>query len=230
MHLGLQVEDPQGREKRFVDFLQGIPAAQTDALYMLGDIWDFWYEWKYTVPKGYVRVLGALMDLMDKGVKVYFFRGNHDVWTYSYFEELGMKRLDQPAFVDVGGKVFCLGHGDALGRCPLGYRIMRHLFFSPFVQRCFSIFLHPTVAMAFGRAWSRNNRLARREKYVWKGASEPLVEYCEKVIAERREKGLPEVERFVFGHFHVSARQTLSSGAVLVMLDSWIFKDDFYVY
>ena len=111
VHLGLQVGDPAAREARFVEFLRSLP-EDTESLYLLGDIWDFWYEYRDVVPKGYVRVFGAIADLIDRGVGVYFFQGNHDVWTYSYFEELGMKRLEQPALVDVDGKLFCLGHGD----------------------------------------------------------------------------------------------------------------------
>ena len=85
VHLGLNVRNPEDRERRFVSFLKSIDPQETEALYLLGDIWDFWYEWKDVVPKGYVRVFAALLDLMDGGVKVYFFQGNHDVWTYSYF-------------------------------------------------------------------------------------------------------------------------------------------------
>ena len=119
VHLGLQVADPAAREARFVGFLRSLP-EETAALYLLGDIWDFWYEYRDVVPKGYVRVLAAIQDLMDRGVDVYFLQGNHDVWTYSYFEELGMKRLEQPALVEIGGRMFCLGHGDGLGPAPLG--------------------------------------------------------------------------------------------------------------
>ena len=90
VHLGLDVNDPADREVRFVSFLNSIPRDRTSALYMLGDIWDFWYEYHDVVPKGYVRVFAALMDLMDNGVKVYFFQGNHDIWCYHYFEEMGI--------------------------------------------------------------------------------------------------------------------------------------------
>lgn len=224
VHLGLQVLDPKEREQRFVDFLNSIPKDRAEALYMLGDIWDFWYEWKYTIPKGYLRVFAALDALMAAGVKVYFFQGNHDVWTYRYFEELGMIRLTQPAFVEIGDKTFCLGHGDALAKTGLSYRIMRAIFHNGLCQRLFSCLLHPTIAMAIGNAWSRNNRLSRREAYSWKGVDEPMVAYCEAILKQRK------VDYFVFGHFHVEARETLSTGAQLVMLDSWIFKSNYFVY
>lgn len=127
VHLGLQVADPAARERRFADFLLSLP-EDTEAVYLLGDIWDFWYEYRDVVPKGYIRVFSALQQLMDRGVNVYFFTGNHDIWAYSYFEELGMKRLVQPCVVDIAGKKFCLGHGDGLGGAPLGYRIIRSIF------------------------------------------------------------------------------------------------------
>ena len=96
VHLGLDVKDPVDREARFVSFLNSIPLQRTESLYMLGDIWDFWYEYHDVVPKGYVRVFAALMNLMDAGVKVYFFQGNHDIWCYHYFEDMGIRILKQP--------------------------------------------------------------------------------------------------------------------------------------
>jgi UDP-2,3-diacylglucosamine hydrolase len=161
VHLGLDVKDPAAREARFVSFLRGIPADTTLALYLLGDIWDFWYEYRDVVPKGYVRVFSALMDLMDAGVKVYFFPGNHDIWCYSYFESLGMTVVrEQPQLVEVGGKVFCLGHGDGLGPGMRGYKFMNSVFKCRFIQRLFST-LHPWLAYRLGLGWSRRSRLAR---------------------------------------------------------------------
>ena len=160
VHLGLQVADPADREARFIGFLRNLP-QDAEALYLLGDIWDFWYEYRDVVPKGYVRVLAALQELMDRGVKVYFFQGNHDVWTYSYFEELGMVRLTQPALVEIGGKKFCLGHGDGLGPTPFGYRFLRSIFHCRVLQILFSM-LHPWIAFRFGNNWSKGNRLDRK--------------------------------------------------------------------
>ena len=172
VHLGLQVADPAAREARFVDFLRSLP-EDTESLYLLGDIWDFWYEYRDVVPKGYVRVLASIQDLIARGVKVYFFQGNHDVWTYSYFEELGMIRLTQPALVDIAGKKFCLGHGDGLGPSPMGYRFLRGIFHCRLLQVLFSM-LHPWIAFRLGNNWSKGNRLARKEEYVFKGEREPL--------------------------------------------------------
>ena len=214
VHLGLQVADPADRERRFVDFLCGLP-EDTEAVYLLGDIWDFWYEYRDVVPKGYIRVFAALQSLMDRGVKVYFFEGNHDIWTYSYFEELGMVKLVQPALVEMGGKRFCLGHGDGLGPVPMGYRLLRCMFRSPVTQFLFSL-LHPWIAFRFGNGWSKGNRLSHDQEYVFRGADEPLVKFAEQYALDNK------VDYFIFGHYHADVHMTLSSGAELHVLKDWI--------
>lgn len=214
VHLGLDVADPEGRERRFVEFLRAIPDTAS-SLYLLGDIWDFWYEYRDVVPKGYVRVFAALQDLMERGVDVYFFQGNHDVWTYRYFEELGMKRLVQPAVVEIAGRRFCLGHGDGLGPVPAGYRILRGIFHSRVLQFLFSL-LHPWIAFRLGNGWSRHNRLARREEYVFRGKDEPLYRFVEGVSEKEH------IDFFIFGHYHAAVRMLLPSGAEFHVLKDWI--------
>ena len=228
VHLGLQVSDPADREARFVSFLRSIPADRTEALYLLGDIWDFWYEYKDVVPKGYVRVFGALADLMDAGVKVYFFPGNHDVWTYCYFEELGMKRLEQPYVTEIGGKTFCLGHGDGLGPVDRGYRILRGIFHSRFLQVCFSS-LHPWFAFRLGNGWSHKNRLAKNVGYVFKGEEEPLYKFCESFNAGRAAEGLPPVDIFLFGHYHCAVDLPIGPSRLLLLRD-WINQSEWMVF
>ena len=215
VHLGLDVNDPAGREARFVAFLRSIPADRTEALYLLGDIWDFWYEYRDVVPKGYVRVFAALTDLMDAGVRVCFFTGNHDVWAYRYFEELGMVRMEQPACVEIAGTRFCLGHGDGLGPVPAGYRILRAVFHNRVLQRLFSM-LHPWVAFRIGNGWSRHNRLARHYEYFFRGKDEPLYKF-----AAEYEKTHP-VDYFIFGHYHVDIRIRTPEGADLYVLKDWM--------
>ena len=221
VHLGLQVGDPADRELRFAGFLRSLP-EDTEAVYLLGDIWDFWYEYRDVVPKGYVRVFSALQNLMDKGVKVYFFQGNHDVWTYSYFEELGMVKLQQPAVVEIGGKRFCLGHGDGLGPVPFGYRFLRGVFHNRLLQILFSM-LHPWIAFRFGNGWSRKNRLSRHEEYVFKGKDEPLYRFAEAYAAQH------PIDYFVFGHYHSSVDMVMPSGARMIVLKDWI-EDSPYLY
>jgi UDP-2,3-diacylglucosamine hydrolase len=214
VHLGLRVADPADRERRFVEFLRSLP-EETDSLYLLGDIWDFWYEYKHVVPKGYVRVFAALTELIDRGVAVFFFQGNHDVWTYSYFEELGMKKLQQPAVVEIAGKRFCLGHGDGLGPVPLGYRFLRGIFHNRVLQFLFSM-LHPWIAFGLGNGWSRSNRLSHDKEYVFKGKDEPLYKFAEDFARENR------IDCFVFGHYHSDVHMKLQSGADFIILKDWI--------
>ena len=220
VHLGLDVKDAVGREARFVSFLRSIPAQETMAVYLLGDIWDFWYEYRDVVPKGSVRVFSALMDLMDAGVEVVFFPGNHDIWCYSYFESMGMKIADQPQLVEIGGKVFCLGHGDGLGPGMRSYKFMNAVFKSRAVQFMFSL-LHPWIAFRLGRNWSRGSRLARSEKYVFKGSSEPIYKWAEDFSEKQH------VDYFIFGHLHAAVDETLPSGARLMVLPDWMDESQY---
>lgn len=222
VHLGLAVNDPKEREARFVSFLRSLDPSVTEAVYLLGDIWDFWYEYRDVVPKGYVRVFSSLMDLMDAGVKVYFFQGNHDVWSYSYFEELGMIKLQQPALVKIGGKIFCLGHGDGLGPVPMGYRFLRGLFHCKFAQRLFSM-LHPWLAFRFGCGWSKTNRLSRHYEYVFQNEKEPLYQFAEAYSKEHH------VDFFIFGHYHASVDLILPTGARFFILKDWLTSSP-YLY
>ncbi len=222
VHLGLKVADPTDRERRFVGFLRSLP-EETDALYLLGDIWDFWYEYRDVVPKGYVRVFAALTALMDRGVKVYFFQGNHDVWTYSYFEELGMKRLVQPAVVEIGGKCFCLGHGDGLGPVPFGYRFLRGVFHNRLLQILFST-LHPWIAFSLGNGWSRSNRLSHDHEYVFRDEDEPLYKFAASFASD------PPVDYFIFGHYHADVRVPLPSGAELLVVKDWMSSSPYLCF
>jgi UDP-2,3-diacylglucosamine hydrolase len=137
------------------------------------------------------------------------------VWTYSYFEELGMKRMVQPALVEIEGKVFCLGHGDGLGPVPAGYRFLRGVFHNRVLQFFFSM-LHPWLAFRFGNGWSKENRLARKEEYVFKGEDEPLYKFAADFAKTH------EVDHFIFGHYHVAVSMTLPSGASFNILKDWI--------
>ncbi|MBQ1648361.1 MAG: UDP-2,3-diacylglucosamine diphosphatase [Bacteroidales bacterium] len=221
VHLGLQVSDPAGREERFVSFLKSIPAETTRALYLLGDIWDFWYEYKYVVPKGNVRVFAALLELMDAGVEVYFMAGNHDMWCFHYFEELSIKILRQPYCFEADGIHFCVGHGDGLGPVPFGYRLMHGIFSNRIIQALFST-LHPTLAFALGNAWSRRNRLSHAP-YRFRGEDEPLYRFAAEFEKEHR------VDYFIFGHYHAEVDMTLPGGARLLMAKSWM-EDSPYWY
>jgi len=202
--------------------LRGIPASETEALYLLGDIWDFWYEYKYVVPKGYVQVFAALEDLIAAGVKVYFFQGNHDIWAYDYFESMGIVPLKQPYVVRIGDVRFCLGHGDGLGPGQKGYKFMRGAFHNKALQWLFST-LHPRIAFALGRGWSRSSRLAKSISYTFRGEDEPLYKFC---------RDFPEpVDYFIFGHYHCFADMEIAGrGSRLLLLGDWITSSNWIVF
>ena len=222
VHLGLNLRDPADREERFVRFLRSIPADRTKALYLLGDIWDFWYEYRHVVPKGSVRVLAALVDLVNAGVEVFFFPGNHDMWCFHYFEELGIKVLrEQPQCVEIDGKCFCLGHGDGLGPVDRGYKFLKGVFGSRVVQALFSS-LHPTIAFGLGHSWSKDSRVSHKE-YVFRGKDEPLCKFAEEYSRSHA------VDYFIFGHYHAHVDMQLECGARLMMTKSWI-DDSPYLY
>ena len=216
VHLGLDVADPAAREERFVSFLKSIPAEKTEALYLLGDIWDFWYEYKHVVPKGYAKVFASLTELIEAGVKVYFFPGNHDIWVYHYFESLGIIVVRNRWLIkEIGGKTFCLSHGDGLGRGMCGYKIMRAIFHGRFFQVLFST-LHPRIAFGIGRTWSKRSRLAKRNNYIFQGEKEPLYGWASELSAGQK------IDYIICGHYHCPYRATLSSGAEMVLLEDWM--------
>lgn len=212
VHLGLALADPAEREQRFVSFLRGIDREKVSALYLLGDIWDFWYEYRDVIPRYGTRSLAALISLMEDGVQVWFCSGNHDIWTYSYFESMGMHRFSQPFFTEIDGKRFCLGHGDTLGGAKWSYRFMLAVFRCRAVQRLFSL-LHPWIAYRIGLSWSHSNRRSHKP-YHFKGAEEPLYQFA---AAHQS-----EADFFVFGHFHDGVDLTLPSGARLIVLKDWM--------
>lgn len=209
VHLGLKSMDPREREARFVSFLKSIPRDAL-ALYLLGDIWDFWYEYRDVVPREGARVIAELVNLVDAGVDVVFVPGNHDIWTYSYLQSLGIRKCGQPYFVTLGGRSFCLGHGDGLGGSGLGYKITNAIFKSRLLQSLFNI-LHPWIAYRIAESWTESNR-KRHEGYHFRGKDEPLYRFA----SSRTE------DYCIFGHFHDGVDMPLDGGRRLVVLQDWI--------
>ncbi len=214
VHLGLSVNSPEERELRFVNFLKSVPRDRVKALYLLGDIWDFWYEYRDVVPRCASRVVAQLINLMDDGIEVWFCAGNHDIWTYSYFESLGMRRIRQPHFFEAEGKRFCVGHGDALGGAGLGYRFISKIFNCRFIQACFSL-LHPWLAYRMACSWSSSNRKTHKP-YVFKNEDEPLYRFACQTMKEKN------VDFFVFGHFHTAVDIPVPDGGRLFVLKDWL--------
>lgn len=227
VHLGLDYKDPNERERRFAAFLNTLP-EQTCKLFLLGDIFDFWYEYKHVIPNRFTRVLGALASLADRGVEIHFFNGNHDIWTYRYFEQqLGfvMERR-QPAIFELEGKRFCLGHGDGLDKTDTGYKLLKWLFTNRFAQVMFSA-LHPRWAFGFGYSWSRHNRLAKENEFPFRGKEEPVVKFAENFQNGCSDK---KVDYFIFGHYHYNTKYSLENGGELFIMGEWIHHYDYLVF
>ena len=222
IHLGSPAGDPARRERRFVQFLKGIDPAETSALYLLGDVFDFWYEYRYVVPRGYARTLGALTDLVDAGVKVYFFEGNHDIWTFGYLQELGMVKLRQPHVMDIGNKRFCVGHGDGLGPGNHWYKFVKGVFSQHWAQVLFST-LHPWIAFKWATGWSSRSRNEKPIAYHFKGESEPLYKFCKDFQSHS------PVNFFIFGHYHSRVDMPVGT-ARLLMLGDWMTAPNWMVF
>ncbi len=227
VHLGLDHKDPGARERKFASFLNSLP-SNTQKLYLLGDIFDFWYEYKYVIPRGFTRVLGALAALVDRGVEVHFFKGNHDIWAYDYFQtELGFIMEEQPLVTTIGGKRFCMGHGDGLPGDDAAYAFLKSVFTNRFLQILFSG-LHPRWAFGFGHSWSRHNRLAKGSQHQFRGADEPIAKYAESFQKNRPQDG--KIDYFIFGHYHYKSQYQLENGGQMFILGEWINHYDYLVF
>ena len=219
-HLGsLAIDHRRTQERRLVNFLDSIK-HKASAVYLLGDMFDFWYEFKTVVPKGYTRFLGKLSELTDLGVEVHFFIGNHDIWCGDYLEtECGVILHREPMTTEICGKEFYLAHGDGLGDRDRGFKLLRTLFHSHTMQRLFSA-LHPRWSVALGLHWAKHSRLKRIDgkdpDYLGEG-KEPLVLYTKEYL-----KGHPGINFFIYGHRHIELDLMLSSTARIVILGDWI--------
>lgn len=219
VHLGAcAFDNDRQREAKLVSWLTAIQDTASD-IYLLGDIFDFWYEYKYIVPKGFVRLMGKLAELSDKGVKLHFFIGNHDIWVGNYFEkELGMKVYLNDTLVDINGKRFYLAHGHRTGYRPPILKLMHAVFHSKCVRRMYNI-IHPTINYAFGLRWSKNNRLHKhkQEEAQYLGEDkEFLVQFAKKYAQNN------PVDFFVFGHRHVMLDLQITPQSRVVYLGDWI--------
>lgn len=227
-HLG-SLAIPHGRmqERRLVNFLDSIK-HKAQAVYLLGDIFDFWYEYHTVVPKGHTRLLGKISELTDMGVEVHYFYGNHDLWQHDYFEkECGMIIHRRNEVVELYGQTFFLAHGDGLGSKDKRFKLLRHIFHSPTCQRLFSA-LHPRWGMAFGLEWARRSRLKREDgkEPPYQGeADEELV-----VFAKDYLKTHPDINFFIVGHRHIELDLMIARTCRLVILGDWISQFTYAVY
>lgn len=227
-HLGsLAIEHGRMQERRLVRFLDSIK-DKAAAIYLLGDIFDFWYEYRYVVPKGYTRFLGKLSELTDMGIEIHFFTGNHDIWAFDYLEkECGVILHKKPITTELYDKVFYLAHGDGLGDPDKKFKILRNIFHSSVCQFMFSA-LHPRWGMWFGLHWAKQSRLKRPngEEPPYMGEDkEHLVLYTKEYI-----KNHTDVDFFIYGHRHIELDLQLNRKARMIILGDWINQFTYVVF
>ena len=227
-HLGsLATVNRREQELRLVSFLDSIK-DDAAAIYLLGDMFDFWNEYRHVVPKGYTRFLGKLSELTDRGIEVHFFTGNHDIWTYGYLEaECGVIVHRERVTTTIYNNVFHLAHGDGLGDPDRKYRFLRAVFHNRMCQRLLN-FAHPWWGMQLGLHWAKHSRLKRddgKEPPYMGEDNEYLVSYSKQLMATR-----PDIDYFVYGHRHIQLDLQLSPKARVIILGDWIWQFTYAVY
>lgn len=205
------------RELTFVKWLDSIK-SDAGALFLLGDLFDFWFEYQAVVPKGFVRTLGKLAELRDSGIPIFFFVGNHDLWMDTYFEkELNILVFHRPLEFECNGKRFLVGHGDGLGPNDKGYKRMKKVFTNPLAKWLFR-WLHPDIGVRLAQYLSVKNKLISGDddvKFLGEN-NEWLVQYC------KRKLTLKHYDYFLFGHRHLPMEISLGNDVTYINTGDWI--------
>ncbi|MCF4100570.1 UDP-2,3-diacylglucosamine diphosphatase [Gillisia sp. M10.2A] len=222
-HLGAPTQEASKlREKKFVQWLDEVK-QDAAAIFLLGDLFDFWFEYKHVVPKGFVRTLGKLAEIRDSGIPIYFFVGNHDLWMNDYFEkELNIPVFHEPKEFEFNGKKLLVGHGDGLGPGDIGYKRMKKVFTNPLSKWLYG-WLHPDIGVPLAQYFSvKNKAISGEEDVKFLGEEkEWLIQYC------RRRLETQHFDYFVFGHRHLPLEIDLNGSATYVNLGDWI---NYYTY
>jgi len=229
-HLGVPDHDSSlRRELLLVKWLDEISPTAKE-IFLMGDIFDFWFEYKTVVPKGYVRLLGKIATLTDSGIPVHIFRGNHDLWAFDYLnKETGAILYRRSVIRDFDGKKFFLSHGDGLGPGDTGYKFLKRVFENRFNQFLFN-WLHPDIGTRLGLYFSHKSRIAniaREQKNDYKIdiEKEMLYIYCQKKLEKQ-----PDIDFFVFGHRHVPIDHSLNEKSRLIILGDWVTNFTYAVF
>ena len=205
------------REKYFVQWLDFIKKDAKE-IFLLGDLFDFWFEYKKVVPKGFVRVLGKLAEISDSGIPIHYFVGNHDLWMNDYFQkELRIKVYRNPKDFNIMNKTFYIGHGDGLGPNDKGYKIMKKVFTNSFAKFLYKL-IHPDIGIGIGQYFSQKNKILSGEKDIkFLGEhKEWLAKYSRKKLQEKHR------DYFIFGHRHLPMQIELNEKSKYINLGDWI--------
>jgi len=225
-HLGLNTgSDPAEREKKIVRWLD-FAASEASEIYLLGDVFDFWWEYKLVVPRGFTRFLGAISSITDSGIPVHFFTGNHDMWVGNYLsDECGMIIHESPYTTTFGGRRFHLAHGEGLGSKNIGYKILLGIFHNRPLRVLYSS-MHPLIGMSIGHRWSMNSRLGKGIKLDFLGEEkEDLIRYSKSMLVADR-----NIDFFIYGHRHLAYEYPLKEGSRIIFLGDWVREGSYAVW
>ncbi|GAB1308036.1 UDP-2,3-diacylglucosamine diphosphatase [Urechidicola sp. KH5] len=225
-HLGAPTpEESLPRELKFVQWLDKVK-KDAEAIFLLGDLFDFWFEYKKVVPRGFVRVLGKLAEIKDSGVPIHFFVGNHDLWMADYFEkELQISVYHKPKVFEFNNKSFFIGHGDGLGPGDKGYKRMKKVFVHPFSKWLYR-WLHPDIGVSLAQYLSVKNKLiSGDEDVVFLGEeNEWLVQYAKRKLESQH------YDYFLFGHRHLPMEIELNNTSKYINTGDWISHFTYAVF
>ena len=211
------------REDRVVRWLEQI-RHEASEIYLIGDIFDFWFEYEAVIPKGFIRFQGKIAELVDSGIKIYFFKGNHDTWMFDYFKkELGVQIISDELILERNGKRFFLHHGDGLGPGDANYKFLKKIFRSNFCQWLFAR-IHPNLGVGIATKWSMQSRLQNNKKEEFTDiAKEWLVSYSKELLLQEH------FDFLIFGHRHLPLEIQLGSSKY-INLGEWINFNSYAVF
>jgi UDP-2,3-diacylglucosamine hydrolase len=224
-HLGApNFEESRKRETKIVEWLNFIKPDCSE-LFLMGDIFDFWFEYQKVIPKGFVRLQGKLAEMADAGIKIYFFKGNHDMWVNDYFtKELGLEVISDELLIERAGKKFYLHHGDGLGPGDAQYKFLRKIFRNPFCQWLFAM-IPPRLGLGIANAWSGSSRIANNKKETFLGEEkEWLAIYAKEQLAKQH------FDYFIFGHRHLPLTIQLAENSTYINIGEWINYNSYAVF
>lgn len=222
-HLGIPDRDASlVREKKLVAWLD-MAAKDAAEIYLMGDLFDFWFEYKTAIPKGYARLLGKLAEVTDAGIPVHLFRGNHDMWAFNYLTtEMNIILHRDPEFRTFSGKHFYLAHGDGLGPGDHGYKFIKKVFANRINQQLFR-FIHPDLGIRLALFWSGKSREVNLEKETReRDITLKLIRHRILVHSQNMVREHPELDFLVYGHYHLPHLETLDQKATMVVLGDWL--------
>jgi UDP-2,3-diacylglucosamine hydrolase len=224
-HLGLPAGSPPvEREKKVVKWLKSV-APEAKEIYLLGDVFDFWWEYKLVVPRGFTRFLGTVAEITDAGTPVHFFTGNHDMWIGDYLvNECGIITHTAPVTKIFDGKKFHLAHGEGLGTKNKSYKILLSIFRNKTLRALYSA-LHPSIGVGIGLRWSLSSRLGKGIKIDFLGEdTEDLIRYANTILEK------DNIDYFIFGHRHLDMKYSLNNGVEIIFLGDWIMNGSYAVW